>query len=133
MKPEIKQLLQHEDHANRLIGCWLAWHDGYGTIDIFDNLSVKSLDNRISYRVGKYVLIITKSIERRCYPKRPSKSTRFNLIELSSAYLTAADKPAQPNITINQVSIKTDNRDSKSYQETFNHFKHMFIEYILSE
>ena len=58
MKPEIKQLLQHEDHANRLIGCWLAWHDGYGTIDIA-NVLIPDFKDGITLFLGKYGISIT--------------------------------------------------------------------------
>lgn len=128
MKPEIKQLLQHEDHANRLIGCWLAWHAGYGTIDIADviiNIPISTaLDDAFSRFIGSYGISVRHSSLRNKWGKR-----RLNKSAYTFVIYIKGDGRWNP---IQKVNIET-TKNSTLFNKTFNHFKHMFIEYILSE
>lgn len=123
MKPEIKQLLQHDDHANRLIGCWLAWHDGYGTIDIA-NVLIPDFKDGITLFLGKYGISITVASLRNKW----GTQKRNKYIYTFKIHHIADDKL----FTIQYHTIKSI-KNATLFNKTFNHFKHMFIEYILSE
>lgn len=138
MKPELIQLLQHEDKNNRLIGCWLAYHAGYSTVEIFDSIPTSKIERRSKYWsnyigtfgnsndsntpcyvVGDYLFKIWSL--KKSYPKT-GKDTTFSIYhKIDSKYQR-----------IEHVNINK-SENSKQYQQTFNNMKHIFMEYVLSE
>lgn len=68
MKQELIDLLQNENIHNRTIGAFTAYHDGYGTVDIFNQLkpivsdsicftSWKKLEKH-TYQIGRFSIVI---------------------------------------------------------------------------
>ena len=130
MKQEIIDLLNHPDQANRLIGCWLAWHNGYGTIEIFDEL--KEQGNGYTTKLYNLNNIMLKIAENRAIKHGNYGRTKMVTTGITFMILELHPVP-EPNKILKILTIKQTNPKKQLYKNTFRNFKHMFMEYVLTE
>ena len=112
MNAKAKELLTNEDINNRLLGAFVAWSDGWGTIDIFEALEPKVKERRWTdgvkktYQTGSFRLVIDQASN--YYAKFSIGHNKKLLMQT-----TAQSKG-----------------DIKKRMKTFQHY---FIEYVLAD